>query len=266
MTIEAVRFGTGSPVILAYLKTIVLVGVRLSGLFIFAPVFSSTAITGKLKVVLLIVMTLSIVPMVSAGNHAYVDLGILTIARESAIALIFGLSLSMIMELSNTAGQVAGMQFSFTLVNLLDPNSNIETPLFSQVFQLLTTTIIVSSGFDRIMISSMIRLYSSLPVGRETVHLTSILRIIPILGSVLLAAIQLVSPLIMATVLIEISIALLSRLSPQLPVLALTVPAKTIVGFGVLVITLASWTLFIEGHLAVLLDFAQNRLMDAFGG
>jgi flagellar biosynthetic protein FliR len=156
------------------------------------------------------------------------------------------------------------MQFSFTLVNLLDPNSNIETPVFSQMFQLLTTTILVSSGFDRIMISATIKTYTSVLIGRGAMHGSSSIAIIQLLSMILSAAVQLIAPLIAATVLVEVSIALLSRLSPQLPVLALTVPAKTIVGFAVITLTLGSWTLFIEREFSLLLDFAECKVMEVF--
>ena len=265
MTIETNYLTEQSPVFGNYLKATILVGLRLSGLFIFSPVFSSTAITGRLKACLLIMMTISCSSMVGVRNTGHIDVGISAIAREVAVALVFGLSLSMIMELANTAGQVVGMQFSFTLVNLLDPNSSIETPLFSNILQLLTTTILVSSGFDRVIISAVLRTYVSVPIGGNTYHTAFTLTLIPTVGSVLLAAVQLVTPLIVATVLVEISIALVSRLSPQIPVLALTIPAKTIVGLGVLGLTLTSWSAFIEGKFSWLLDLAQHKVIETFG-
>ncbi len=264
MTIEGRYLVLQTSAFQDYLKSIFLIGIRLGGLFIFAPIFSSSAIIGKLKVVFLIVLTISIAPILSVHRSGHVDLGISTMARELAISMVFGLSLSLIVELANTAGQVVGMQFSFTLVNLLDPNSNIETPIISQMFQLVTTTILVSSGFDRIMISAIIRTYTGYPVGGGAIHISSGLVVIEMVSVILIAALQLIAPLIAATVLVEISIALLSRLCPQLPILALTIPAKTIVGFGVLILTLGSWTLFIEREFTLLLDFAQVRVMQMF--
>ena len=69
--------------------------------------------------------------------------------------------------------------------------------------------------------------------------------------------------------LIEIAISLLGKLSPQLPVMSLTVPLKTLVGFAVLTGSLALWPRFIEARFSGLLDFAERMLQvtaNASGG
>jgi flagellar biosynthetic protein FliR len=63
---------------------------------------------------------------------------------------------------------------------------------------------------------------------------------------------------IAATMLVEIAIALMGKLSPQLPVMSLTVPIKTLTGFVVLAGSLALWPRFIEARFSSLLDLAQQ--------
>jgi flagellar biosynthetic protein FliR len=64
---------------------------------------------------------------------------------------------------------------------------------------------------------------------------------------------------------VEIAVALVGRLSPQLPVMSLTVPLKTVTGFAILAGSLALWPRFIEARFAGLLDLAE-RLIAASGG
>jgi flagellar biosynthetic protein FliR len=66
--------------------------------------------------------------------------------------------------------------------------------------------------------------------------------------------------------LIEIAVALLSKLSPQLPVMSLSVPIKTLVGFAVLTCCMAVWPRFIEARFAHLLDLAQQLLQNSTSG
>ncbi len=244
----------------------VLVAMRLGGLFLFAPVFSSAAIPARLKAVLLVTLTLILGPMLIAQAPYPIELSFLSVARESAVSLLFGLTLSLLLELANTAGQIAGLQFSFSLVNLLDPNSNIETSVLSQMFQLLTTTLLITAGLDRVMFAALLRTYQTVPLGGTAYRSASALVLLPLTGGILLSAFELVAPLIAATVLIEVSIALLSKLSPQLPVLALTVPAKTITGYVVLIASLSIWSRFIQSHFSILLDAAQSAVLHTFGG
>ena len=59
--------------------------------------------------------------------------------------------------------------------------------------------------------------------------------------------------------------ALAGKLSPTLPVMALTVPVKTLLGYGVLIGALALWPHWIEGRFAALLDEAGRMLAGAAG-
>jgi flagellar biosynthetic protein FliR len=66
-----------------------------------------------------------------------------------------------------------------------------------------------------------------------------------------------------ATLLAEVAVALLGKLSPQLPVMALTVPLKTLTGFVLLTGSLALWPRFIETRFAALLDLAERLIAPA---
>jgi flagellar biosynthetic protein FliR len=55
-------------------------------------------------------------------------------------------------------------------------------------------------------------------------------------------------------------VALLGKLSPQLPVMMLTVPMKTITGYLLLGGSLALWPRFIEARFSGLLDMAERLI------
>ena len=74
------------------------------------------------------------------------------------------------------------------------------------------------------------------------------------------AALELAAPVLAATVLVEISVALLGKISPQLPVISLTIPLKTLTGFAMLIGSLALWPRFIEARFSSLLDVAEKLI------
>ena len=51
------------------------------------------------------------------------------------MGLVYGLTLTLLNEMLIFAGQIIGLQFSFSPVNLLDPASAIQTPLLGELFQ-----------------------------------------------------------------------------------------------------------------------------------
>ena len=243
-----------------YLSAMVLVAVRLSGLMVFAPIFSSGGISTQVKAVFLLAMSVLLAPVVAALPAAHAELGVAAIAGELGVGLLFGFLLSLVDEMLSFTGQVLGFQFSFSLVNLLDPNSAIQTPLLGQMFTLFGTLVLIAAGLDRVLLAALLRSFAAAPVGGVLLSARTGLAIVGMAGGIFAAALQLAAPALAATLLVEVAVALLGKLSPQLPVLAITVPAKTMAGYVVLIGSLALWPRFIEARFAGLLDAATGLL------
>jgi flagellar biosynthetic protein FliR len=152
------------------------------------------------------------------------------------------------------------LQFSFSLVNLLDPASIIQTPLLGELFQLMGTLVVIAAGLDRILLASMVRSFRVVPLGAYTLAPMAAMGIVRAAAGIFLAAVELAAPILAATMLVEVAVALLGKLSPQLPVMNLTVPLKTLTGFFLLTGALALWPRFIEARFAGLLDMAERLI------
>ncbi len=74
-----------------YLTAAVLVMVRLSGLMVFAPLFSSAAIAPRIKAGFVIAMTVLLAPAVAAVPNARVSLDMRAVLGELGVGLVFGL-------------------------------------------------------------------------------------------------------------------------------------------------------------------------------
>lgn len=243
-----------------FFSAMVLTLVRISGVVVFAPFFSSPSLPARTKAVFVVAVAFLLAPLVARLPNARVEITLQALIGEVAVGLVYGLVLSLLNEMLLFAGQVAGVQLSFSMVNLLDPTSSIQTPLMGDLFQLAGTLVLLAAGLDRILLASLVRSFHAVPLGAYALPPATAKTIIQAAGGIFLAAVELAAPLLAATMLIEIAVALLSRLSPQLPVMSLTVPLKTLVGFSVLTGALALWPRFIEARFASLLDLAERLI------
>ena len=243
-----------------FLSAMTLALVRVSGMVAFAPFFSSDAIPVRAKAVFAGAVAFLLAPLVAALPHAHTELSLAALLGELAVGLVYGLSLALLSEMLIFAGQIVGLQFSFSLVNLLDPTSSIQTPLLGELFQLLGVLVIIAAGLDRILLASMVRSFRAVPLGAYALQPTSALAIVQAASGVFLAALELAAPVLAATMLVEMAIALMGKLSPQLPVMSLSVPLKTLTGFVVLTGALALWPRFVEARFAGLLDMAERLI------
>jgi flagellar biosynthetic protein FliR len=244
----------------SFLSAMTLVLVRVSGVVAFAPFLSSTALTLRTKAVFVGAVAYLLAPLVAALPRAQINLGFSALLGEFAVGLVYGLILSLLNEMLLFAGQIAGVQFSFSMVNLLDPTSSIQTPLMGDLFQLMGTLVIIAAGLDRILLASMVRSFRAVPLGSYALTPVTALGIVHAAGGVFLAAVELAAPVLAATMLVEVAVALLGKLSPQVPVISLTVPLKTLTGFALLAGSLALWPRFIEARFAGLLDLAERMM------
>ena len=243
-----------------FLSAMALVLVRVSGMVAFAPFFSSTALPMRVKAVFVGAVAFLLAPLVAALPHAQATISFSAILGELSIGLVYGLSLALLSEMMLFAGQMVGLQFSFSLVNLMDPASAIQTPLLGDLFQLMGTLVVITAGLDRILLASMVRSFHAVPLGAFTLAPPTALAVVRAASGIFLAAVELAAPVLAATMLLEFAVALLGKLSPQLPVMMLTVPLKTLTGFVILTGSLALWPRFIEARFAGLLDMAERLI------
>jgi len=247
-----------------FLSAMTLALIRVSGMVLFAPFFSSNALPVRAKAVFVGAVAFLLSPLVAALPHAHAEISFAAIIGELGVGLVYGLSLALLNEMLLFAGQIMGLQFSFSLVNLMDPTTSTRTSLLSELLQLMGTLVVIAAGLDRILLASMVRSFRAVPLGSFALSQTTALAIVHAAGGVFLAALELAAPVLAATMLVEIAAALLGKLSPQLPVMMLTVPLKTLTGFGLLIGSLALWPRFVEARFAGLLDLAE-RLIAATG-
>lgn len=243
-----------------YLSALVLVLVRISGLMLFAPVFSSDAIPARVKALFTLAVSICVAPAVAGLPAAHAELGASEVMGELGVGLVFGICLRFLGEMLTFAGEMLGFSFSFSLVNLLDPNSQVQTALLGQLFGLFGSLVLLAAGLDRTMMAALLRTFVVVPVGGFFLSAKTGMALVSMGGGLFLAALQLAAPVMAATMMVDFAAGLAARLSPQLPVLQLTVPVKTLLGFVVLIGSLALWPRFIEARFDGLLHSAATLL------
>ena len=244
-----------------YASSGMLVAVRLSGLMVFAPVFNSPAIAPRIKAGFVIAMTLLLAPVVCRVPGAAVELGVKSIAGELGVGLVFGLSLMMLTESLMMAGTLLGMSFSFSLVNLLDPNTMVETPVLGQLLGWLGVLVIIASGLDRVLLAAFVRSFCVVPVGHAVIAAATGASLLHMASGIFLAGLQLAAPVMSAALMVEMTVAMVNRLAPMLPAQVVGVPLKTLTSYVVLAGSLAVWPGWIERHFTALLDSAGRLLV-----
>ncbi len=238
----------------------VLVAIRLGGLMVFAPVFSSSAVAPRIKAGFVVAITILLAPVVGEVTGARSVIDVQSVLGELGVGLGFGLSLMVQTEMLLMAGTLLGMSFSFSLVNLLDPNTMVETPVLGQMLGWLGVLVVLTAGLDRVLLASLIRSFSVVPVGDALIEASTGVALAKMCSGIFLGGLQLAAPVMAAGLAVEMTISMVSRLAPMLPVQVVGIPLKTLTSYVVLIASLAIWPGWIERHFLSLLNQAGRML------
>jgi flagellar biosynthetic protein FliR len=218
------------------------IGVRLSGLMLFAPFFGSSAIPARIKAGLVLALTLLLLPTVGKGigTYALVDWPILIIT-EFAIGVGMGIATNLVFEACQLAGQVLGIQMGYSLVNILDPQTQVDTTVIPVFYQSMIMLLFLSMDVHYWLLRGIGNSFLYLPPG--TMHLSGLftLSVITTAGLVFGLGVQIAAPVLAATLVADIMLGLLGKASTQMPLMLLGPAIKSLLGIFILIATLKYW-------------------------
>ena len=122
--------------LLSLISGFMTIGIRLSGLMLFAPFFGSAVIPARIKVGLVIALTVLLFPAVgkNIGTYSLTDWPLM-IFTEFLIGIGMGVATNIVFEATMLAGQVVGIQMGYSLVNILDPTTQVDTTVIPVFYQ-----------------------------------------------------------------------------------------------------------------------------------
>src|SRR5258708_4360228 len=121
------------PIIFESFSPALLLAIRLGGMMTFAPFVGSTSIPWQVKSALTVALTALLTPAYMARIPAGAVNWPIAISGELVIGLGLGLMLEMVFEAARFAGNLLGFQFCYSLVNIIDPQTHVDTPILSFV-------------------------------------------------------------------------------------------------------------------------------------
>jgi flagellar biosynthetic protein FliR len=228
---------------------IVVVGARVSALMVFAPFLASATIAPRIKAGFTVVLTALLYPVVAADLTAVSVAGAWRIVGgELVIGLILGLTLQFIFEGVQLAGQIIGFQVGYSLASLIDPQTDIETPVLSNFYQAVALLIFLDLDVHHWVLRGLAMSFRYCPPGTIVATPAATAELWHAAGGMLVVAVQIAVPALLATMLIDLALGLLGKASPQLPVLFVGLSVKSVVAFLVLVGALRFWPGLLEGY------------------
>src|SRR5882724_5782303 len=237
------------------------VGARVSGLMIFAPFFGNSAIPIRIKAILAIGITVVLYP-------AYAErVGVITlmqwpgvVTRELVLGMAIGLVANFVFEAAQTAGQILGVQMGYSLVNILDPQTQVDTTVVSLFHQTVAFLFFLQLDVHHWILRGIARSFEYLAPG--AVHLNGGLttELLHGVAGVLGTGLQIAAPVLAATLVADMILGFLGKASPQMPLMLLGPALKSMLGVGLLITVIRYWPALFERYFTQSVGFTERLL------
>lgn len=220
-------------------KFLLLLG-RFSGLA-FAPIYNMRNIPMTWKVFLVLVMTffawqsgLADGYTVPAHPLAY----LLVFVSEMTIGIILSLTAQFFFAAIQLAGQILDTQMGFGIMNVIDPLSGTQAPLLGNFKFILAMLVYVQVDGHHLFLQAIIDSFAVIPIGHISFQGEFMHFLLTFFGNIFVIGLKLAFPIMGALLFTDIVTGIISRTVPQMNIFMVGMPAKILLGFGVLLGTM----------------------------
>ncbi len=237
------------------------ISVRLSGLMLFAPFFGSDALPPRIKAGLVVALSFLLYPMVSPRfpvmplNHWP-----LLVFGELLVGSAIGIATQLVFDAVQMAGQILSVQMGYSLIQILDPNTQAESTVVASFHQTLALLVFLRLDVHLWLLQAIAKSFAYLPPGSAHLNGAFVTTALGAGAAVFTVGLELAAPVLSATILADLVLGLLGKASPQLPVMLLGPAIKSLLGLSVLIATLKYWPDMFRGFFLGSTRLAERLL------
>lgn len=221
-------------------QSFILLVARFSGLFLASPIFSNSIIPKIVKIGLMFFLGSIIFPFVEKIPSLYANPLVLSVAfiKEFAVGIFLGFFVSLVFVGLQLAGQFIDYQTGFGLVNVLDPESQVQVPLAGRFLYILAALLFLVIGGHHLIINSLVESFRVMPLGNFNFDLRLFAVVHRTFAQLFFISFKIAGPVVAAVFLSEMSYGVVARAIPQLNILIVGLPLKIGLGTFFLMLTL----------------------------
>jgi flagellar biosynthetic protein FliR len=218
----------------------ILVTIRITAIFMTAPVLSSTNIPNLIKIALAFFVGVLLYPVIDKTVVLPADImsfGLL-VGKQIMMGAIVGYSALLIFTAIQLAGQIIDLQMGFGIVNVIDPSSNNQVSIIGQFQYILGMLIFLSINGHHFLFRAIADSFYLVPLGKVAITDPTITKLTDLFYNMFMLSFKIAGPATLALFLTNLMLALISRTIPQMNVFLVGLPINIFVGLVAVMISL----------------------------
>jgi flagellar biosynthesis protein FliR len=235
---------------------------RVGGLCLVAPVLGSGMIPARIRVGLVLVLTLVLAPLAPAAVDPLSGAGVATMAGQVLIGAAVGFVLKLVFEAVSFGGELVGQGMSLGFAEVVNPGEGGNTPVLSQFYIVMVTLIFLALNGHLKLIALLADSFHSLPPGPIGLDADGLHAVVLFGGQLFAGAVRVALPAVTALLVVNIGFAAISRAAPSMNLFAVGFPIILCLGSVALWLGLRT----LPGAFETLQDSAWSLMRELVGG
>lgn len=220
----------------AWIASLWLPFLRITGAMMAAPLFSSSYVPVRSRIAIALFTALVVAPVIPTppAINALGLQAMLIAANEILIGICLGFLVQLVFEAIVFAGQTISMGMGLGFVMMVDPQRGTSVPILSQFFLLISLLIFLALDGHLAFLQLIAGSFSIWPVGIAVVSADTAGMIVEWSAEIFSGAIRVALPAVIALLVVQIGVGVISRAAPTLNLFAVGFPIAILVGYLVL--------------------------------
>ncbi|HPD19136.1 MAG TPA: flagellar biosynthetic protein FliR [Candidatus Goldiibacteriota bacterium] len=208
---------------LLQLQIFLLEFIRISSIFLTAPIIGSRNIPLVVKISFAFILTLLIYPVFTKNYNLPVDLlsYSILIFKQILVGIIIGFLSYLVFIAIQLAGQIIDLQMGFGIVNVIDPLSNTQVSIIGQFQFILGVLIFLALDGHHFLFKAIVDSFNLVPLTSVTLSEITISKISFMFFNMFVIAFKIAGPATLALFLTNVTLGFIARTIPQIMFLLL---------------------------------------------
>lgn len=221
------------------LEKIILIFMRMASFIVVAPGLSFRGLPNMFKIMFAVSLSAiiyTVTPEMDFDGDLFYFISL--VVKESLFGLAIGYLTKLIFSAIEMAGQLLDFQVGFSMAAVFDASVGTTSSNYGRLFYWTSICLFFIMDMHHRVINSLIRSFEYVPLDSIEILNSDIEGVVRLFSHVFEIAINLAAPLIIVVLIVDIVLGVISRTIPQINVLMLGMPVKSMVSFIVFLITL----------------------------
>jgi flagellar biosynthesis protein FliR len=224
-----------------------LVLARISPLFVVAPLFSSKMVPTQVRSVVAVGLAIGLTPIAVHGQQIPTSPLAVTglLVEQLLVGLAFSYAVGAVFYAVQAAGSLSDMIAGFSFGSLIDPVNGNPGGTLTNLYSLVGLAFFIAIGGDAWVLRGLARTFALVPLTKSAPIVSLTNTVEQAFGSIFVSAIEIAAPTLLAMLITDIALGMVSKVVPQLNVFAVGFAVK----IGVAMLVVAAALPFISGFM-----------------